>query len=79
MFQEKVFKFVHAQFWFFAVFFEVQCISIFKRKKNFFIEQQKVKGHEKRDRLLISKMETNYQISQRNKIFTYWSNFLKLG
>ena len=74
MFQEKVFKFLNLfthNFDFSRFFFEVQCISIFKRKKNFFIEQQKVKGHEKRDRLLISKMETNYQISQRNKIFTY--------
>ena len=35
------------------------------------MEQQKCKGHEKRDRLLISKMEINYQISQRNKSFTY--------
>ena len=34
------------------------------------------KGHEKRDRLIISKTETNYQISQRNKSLTNWVNFI---
>ena len=51
----------------FGLTFQVQCISIVKRKTNSPIEQQKCKGHEKRDRLLISKMEINHQISQRNK------------
>ena len=45
----------------------VQCISIVKRKANSTIKQQKRKDYEKRDRLLISKMEINYQISQLNK------------
>ena len=53
------------------LFLSVQCISIVKRKANYTIEQQNCKGDETRDRLLISKMETNYQISQRNKWFTY--------
>ena len=46
-----------------CVFFRVQCISIVVKKANSTIEQQKCKGHEKRDRLPISKMEINYQIS----------------
>ena len=41
-----------------------------KRKANSTIEQHNCKGQEKRDRLLISKMEINYQISQRNKNLT---------
>ena len=45
--------------------------SFVKRKANSTIERQKCKGHEKPDRLLISLMEFNYQISQRNKNFTY--------
>ena len=52
-------------------FFLVQFISIVKRKANSTIEQSNCKGHEKRDRLLILKMEINYQIYQRNKSFTY--------
>ena len=46
-------------------------LPLSKRKGNSSIEQQSCKGHEKRDRLLISKMEINFQISQRNKSFTY--------
>ena len=52
-----------------------------KKKANSTIEQQKCKSHEKRDRLLISKMEINYQISQRNKslpidpVFSNWVDF----
>ena len=68
-FQEKVFKICsHSVLVFRRLvtcdFFKVQCISIVKRKASSFMEQQKCKGHEKRDRLLISKMEINYQISQ---------------
>ena len=55
-------------------FFQVQSISFVKMKANSAIEQQNCKGHEKRDRLLISKMEFNYQISHRNKSFTYRSS-----
>ena len=46
-------------------------LAFFKRKVNSTTEQQKCKGYEKRDRLLISKMEINYQISQRNKSFAF--------
>ena len=50
VFQEKVLKFVHAQFWFFAVWlvisFKVQYIFFVKRKANSTIEQQKCKSHE---------------------------------
>ena len=60
-------------------FFQVQCIPIVERKANSLIEQQNCKIHEKRDRLLVWKMEIKYQISQRNKSFTYLSSFLKLG
>ena len=52
-------------------FFLIQCISIVKRKANSTIEQQNCKGREKRDRLLISKMEMKCQVSQQNKSFTY--------
>ena len=38
-------------------------------KANSAIEQLKCTGHEKRERLLISKMEINNQISLRNKKF----------
>ena len=47
--------------------FKVQCISIVKRNANSTIDQRNCKGHEKRDQLLILKMEINYQVSQRNK------------
>ena len=40
-------------------FFEVSAFLLLKG-----IEQQNCKGHEKCDRLLISKMKINYQISQ---------------
>ena len=43
-------------------------ISFVKKKANSGTEQQKCKGHEKRDRLLIAKMEFNYQISQGSKV-----------
>ena len=58
-FSGKVLKFVHAQLYFFAVwfltFFQVQLISFVKRKVNSTIEQRKLEGHEKLDRLLVSK------------------------
>ena len=46
--------------------FFVQFVSFDKRKANSTIEHRKCKGHEKLDRLLTSKIEFNYQISQRN-------------
>ena len=51
--------------------FKVQCISFVKKKANSIIDQPKCKCHEKRDRLLISKIEINYKISRRNKNLTY--------
>ena len=59
----------------------MQCISVVKGKANSIIDQQKCEGHEKCDRVVISKMEINYQISQRNKILpndpvmSNWVNF----
>ena len=44
-------------------------ISFVKRKAKFTIEQQKFKGHEKRDRILVSKVEFNFQIRQILKLF----------
>ena len=44
--------------------------SLVKKKANSTIQQQKCKDHKKRVRLLILKIEKNYQISQRNKKFT---------
>ena len=38
-------------------FFQIQSISIVKKKANSIIEQQKSKSHEKRDRLLISQTD----------------------
>ena len=72
-------KLVHAQFWFFAVWhlisFELQFISFVKRKENSTMEQRKCKGHEKRDRLLVTKVVFNFQISLRNWKLIYWSSF----
>ena len=34
---------------------------------------------EKRDRLLVSKVEFHFQISQQNENITFWSSFLKLS
>ena len=48
--------------------FQVQCITIVKRKASSSIEQQNCKGHHKRDPFLISKMEVNYQNSQFSQI-----------
>ena len=52
-------------------------------KANSTIEQRKCRGQEKRDQLVISKMEFNYQISQQKKnilaINSVWFSFLKLG
>ena len=61
----------------FCLFFFHEKIK--KRKTNSTIEQQKFKGQEKRDRLLISKVDFNFQISQRIKnlpIDTVFSNGL---
>ena len=51
--------------------FQVQFISFVKRNANFTIEQQKFKGHEKCNRYLVSKVEFNFQISQRNENLTF--------
>ena len=42
------------------------------------MEQQKCEGHEKQDWPVISKVNFNFQISQRNKTFTFWPSFLEL-
>ena len=47
----------------FGFFFEF--ISFVEKKINSTIEQQNCKGHEKRDRLLVSKVLNNHQISSR--------------
>ena len=55
-----VLEFVHAQIHFFAVWllisFQVQFISVAEKRAISTIELQKCKGHEKRDRLLVSKV-----------------------
>ena len=43
-------------------------VRFFKVRANSTIEQQKCKGHEKRDWRLISKREINYQISSDIKV-----------
>ena len=60
-------------------FFLVQFILFVERKANSSIVQQKCICHEKRERLLISNVEFNFQFSQRNKKFIYSSSFLQLG
>ena len=65
----KSLKNCSASFLFQFSFFFVQ------RKANFTIEQQKCKGHKKRDRLLISKREFNFKISQRNNKFNLLIQF----
>ena len=73
VFSGKVFKFFHAKFRFFfcgLTNFQVRFISFVKRKANSTIEQQKCKGHGKRDRLLISKFKLIFQILLRMKSFT---------
>ena len=89
-FQEKVCFFFTHKFAFFlrfdrSFFIQVQFISFVKRKANSTIEQQKCKGHEKRGRLLVSKVDLNYQISERSKkkltyrypVFSNWVNLIK--
>ena len=85
-FQEKILKFIHAQFWFFAVwliFFKFSKFPLLKGKQNPLSISKTSKGHEKRERLLISKMEINYEISQCNQIlpidpvFSNWVNVNK--
>ena len=49
-----------------------------KEKSNYSIEQRKCKSDEKRDQFLISKLNFIYEISRRNKMFSFWSSFLKL-
>ena len=49
----------------------VQFISFVKRKANSTTKEQKCKGHKKRDRILFSKVDFNFQIFQRNKKITY--------
>ena len=55
-----------------TIYFQVQFIFFVKRKSNSTIEQQKC--NEKFDRHLVSKVEFNFQISQRKKSI-YWSSF----
>ena len=43
------------------------------------MEQQLCKRHNKRDRFLVSKVDYDFQIYQRDKNITYWSIFRKLG
>ena len=39
------------------------------------IEEQKYKGSEKRDRIIVSKVQFSFQISRRNQNITYRSSF----
>ena len=64
-----IFNFNCFDFWFLFV----------QSKANSAIEQQKCKNHVKCDRFLVSKVVLNFQISHRNRNFTYWSCFLKCG
>ena len=59
--------------------FSAQKISFVKRKSKLTIEQQKCKGHEKCDRLLISKMKIPSEINvfRIDPFFSKWVNFNK--
>ena len=48
-------------------FLEIQFNSTVKRKANSAIEQQMFNGHEKLDRLLVSLLEFQFQLSQQKK------------
>ena len=62
---------------------EVQFFFFVERKANSTIELEKCKIQEKREMLLVSKAEFNYQIFQRNEnllidpVFSNWVNFIK--
>ena len=47
---------------------DISSFFFLQRKANSAIEQQKRKGHEKRDHLLVAKVEFNLHISQWKKI-----------
>ena len=57
----------------------VHFFSFVKRKANYIIEQQKCKRHKKRNRPLVSIMEFNFQISQRNKKIYLLIQFSQIG
>ena len=66
--------------------FQIHFISFAKRKANSSIEQQKCMIREKRDRLLLSKMELNYQLNHPiykfkpfDPVFSIWGNLSKKG
>ena len=59
--------------------FEFNLNSSAENEVNFLPSLRKCKGHEKRDRLLVSKVEFSFQISQWNINLTYLSNFLKMS
>ena len=69
------FRFLRSDFCFFLAHF----LSFVARRANYNIAKRKYKGRAKNDRLLTSKIETNYHICQRIKIVTIQSSFLKLG
>ena len=64
-------------------FFLSSIFFFVKRRAKSTVEQQKCKNHLKRDRLLVSKVELNYQISSEIKsvrfhqVFSNWDNFME--
>ena len=86
-FSAKVLNFIQAQMLFFVVwFFNFYLSSLhflcLKEGKLSTIEPQKGKTQEKGDRLLVSKMNFNFQISLRNKkpidsVFSHWASFIE--
>ena len=58
-------------------------MSFVERKVSSTIEHRNCKAHEKRERLLISKVDFNFQISQQENnipidpFCSNWSNFIK--
>ena len=73
------FVLIFFSFWFQTqISFSGTVLSFLKGRHTPLSKNQKCIGHEKRNRLQVSKVEFIFQISPRNKIFNYSSSFLKL-
>ena len=82
-FSRKSLKFCSRAIWFFAVwlliFFKVTSFALITGRQTALLNSEIVKVVEKRDWILILKIEFDYQIAQRKINFTYRSSFFKLG
>ena len=65
-FFQKVLKLVYAQFGSNFDFFEIHFFLLLKRGRTSLSNSKSVEVTKKRDRLLVSKVEINFQLCQRN-------------